>query len=63
MSHSHTLYFDRLGVVQEGALADLSLVDGNSVESIVTSCYRENNLQEDSQGRRLVGINQGETHE
>jgi len=41
MSHPHTLYFNRLGVVQEGALVDLSLVDGNSVESIETSCYRE----------------------
>jgi imidazolonepropionase-like amidohydrolase len=41
MAHPHTLYFDRLGVVQEGALADLSLVDGNPVESIETWCYHE----------------------
>jgi hypothetical protein len=63
MSHPHTFYFDRLGVVQEGALTDLSLVVGNPVESIETSCYLENILQEDSQERRLVGINQGETRE
>jgi len=41
MSHPHTLYFDRLDVVQEGALADLPLVDGNPLESIETSCYCE----------------------